>query len=437
MLARTLILAGGLLLAGCKTQPAPGSTGSSASLLPALPLAPPSPGTRAALEVVALGDRDFAARLYARVSAQQGNLSFSPTSIRLALAMAYEGARGDTKAQMGRVLALDDGASAGFAALLTQWSVLAAPSPSGATGSEAERKPLVLRLANRLWGLRGRAFRSDFLGRLRDDYGAPLEELDFKGTTEASRNIINAWVAEQTDRKVQDLLGPESVTEDTRLVLTNAVYFKASWASGFSPAATQAEDFTTASARTVKAPMMRNVGYFPHAALMAGGVPCAALQLPYGAKGIAMVVLLPDAKDGLVKLEARIDSGFLDAATRGFATKRVDVAFPRFKTTGSLSLGDMLSAMGMPAAFARRKADFSAMDDTHELFLGAVVHQAFVSVDEKGTEAAAATAGVMERAGMPTDPPVPFHADHPFLFLIADLTNQTVLFMGRVIDPSV
>jgi serpin B len=178
------------------------------------------------------------------------------------------------------------------------------------------------------------------------------------------------------------------------------------------------------------------VGYFRHATLAAGDVPCAALELPYGAPGVAMIVLLPDAKDGLPKLEAKLDGAFLDTVIARLGSKRVDVFFPRFRTSSALSLGDVLSTMGMPAAFAADTADFSGMDDARDLYLGAVVHKAFVAVDEKGTEAAAATGLVMAGAGMPRDEPVPFRVDHPFLFLIADTTNRTVLFMGRVIDPT-
>jgi serpin B len=448
MLARILLLAGGLLLVACKTPPAPASSDAapgSLSLSTSTPImttttSPPSHGDRASLDATTAGDRDFAARLYARVRTQDGNLSFSPTSIRLALAMAYGGARGDTKAQMGHVLGLGERAPAGFAALLTQWSELSAPPPATATTDwgrqDAERKRMVLRVANRLWGQRGKTFREDFLGRLRDDYGAPLEQLDFHDATDASRRTNNTWVADQTEQKIQDLLGPGTVTVDTRLVLTNAVYFKASWATEFYPNATQPADFTTASGKTVKASMMRDVSYYRHAALSAGDVPCSALELPYGAPGIAMIVLLPDAKDGLASLEAKLDGDFLDTVLDRLAAKRVDVGFPRFRSTSALLLGEVLSAMGMPAAFAADKADFSGMDDTRELYLGAVVHKAFVAVDEKGTEAAAATAVAMAGAGVPRDPRVPFHADHPFVFLVVDRTNRTVLFMGRVNDPT-
>jgi serpin B len=402
--------------------------------------APPASGDPGALQVVTQGDRDFAARLYARVRMQEGNLFLSPTSIRLALVMAYAGARGDTKAEMGRVLALDDRAPAGFAALLAAWSArAAAPATSSANEwerSEAERRRLVLRVANRLWGLRGKAFRPEFLAQLRDDYGAPLEQLDFQGATEASRQTINASVADATDQKIRDLLAPGTVTPDTRLVVTNAVYFKAHWATEFWAGATKTDVFTTAPGKRVQAQLMHQVGELRHATLTAGDVPCAALELPYAAPGVAMIVILPDAVDGLARLEAKVDGALLDLALTHLGERRVDVALPRFTTTSAFSLGEALSGMGMPAAFASGKADFSGMDDTRELFLGAVVHKAFVAVDEKGTEAAAATAVAMAGAGMPMDPPVSFRADHPFLFVIADMTNRTILFMGRVTDPT-
>jgi serpin B len=400
-----------------------------------------SPSSDAALRAVAQGDRDFAARLYTHVRpAPDANVFFSPTSIRLALAMAYAGARGDTQAQMARVLALDDRASAGFAALLAQWSARAALPPGSDAANpwareQAERSRLVLRIANRLWAQRGKTFRKDFLARLAGDYGAPLEQLDFQHAPDPSRAAINAWVADRTEHKIMDLLAPGSVAPDTRLVLANAVYFKARWAIEFE-LPTKDEDFTITPGKVVKAPTMHNVDSFRHAVLP-GDVPGAALELPYGAPGVAMIVLLPNAKDGLAKLEAKLDGTLLDAVMARLARKRVDVAFPRFRTTSTLMLADVLSAMGMPAAFASGQADFSGMDDTRELFLGTVAHKAFVAVDEHGTEAAAATAmAVYGSAPMQVEPPVPFRADHPFLFFIADTTNQTVLFMGRVIDPT-
>src|SRR5579859_1025838 len=307
MRARSLVLVAALLSA-CKAEPSPTSASpppatsesSTASDRPPVspshppppsststPMTPPSAsGTPSALAAVARGDRDFAARLHSRVRTPNENLFFSPTSIRLALGMAYEGARGDTRAQMGRVLALDDTASSGFAALLTQWAArAAAPAPAAAASewqrAEAERARLVLRVANRLWGQQGKAFTPDFLARLRDDYAAPLEQLDFHGASEPGRKTINAWVADHTEQKILDLLAPGTVTADTRLVVTNAVYFKASWEHEFYAAGTRPEDFTTASGATVKAPLMHQVGYFRFARLSAGGVPYAALELPY------------------------------------------------------------------------------------------------------------------------------------------------------------
>ncbi|HEY1697805.1 MAG TPA: serpin family protein [Polyangiaceae bacterium] len=464
MRAPAAVILAASLLGACKTDrpPAPAAPPlegpsaptSAASPPTGLSLSPPSSGSTnmptppppassgdpTALANVARGDRDFAARLYGRVRGADGNLFFSPTSIRLALGMTYEGARGETRAQMGRVLAFDDTASSGFAALLTQWAARAAPPPAAATTdwerAAAERKRLVLRVANRLWGQQGKAFEPDFLARLRDDYGAPLETVDFHGATEPSRLRINAWVADSTEQKIRDLLAPGTVTPDTRLVVTNAVYFKANWASEFWEAGTRQESFTTASGAAVKAPLMHKVDSFRTAKITAGDVPCAALEMPYGAPGVAMIVLLPDARDGLPKLEAKLDGALLDTAMARLQQARVDLAFPRFRATSALQLGEVLSAMGMPAAFAADQADFSGMDGTREIFIGAVVHKAFVSVDEKGTEAAAATAVAMAGAGMPTEPPVPFHADHPFVYVIADTTNHTILFMGRVVDPT-
>jgi serpin B len=409
------------VVAACRTRDS-GNSGAAAisdsitsSTAPAIPTAR-DPRERAALAAAIDGDREFASRLFARVASRPDNLVLSPASIRLALAMAYAGAAGETRAQMGHVLSLDDRGLDGF-----RWLV---------ASSMLDDAPQV---ADRLWGRRGTAFLPDFLDRMRDDFAAPLESLDFAGDPEGSRHTINAWVAKRTEQRIQDLLPPGAVTPDTRLLVTNAVYFRARWSETFSKKETRTEAFVTANGTTEEVPMMHLEHSFEHTTLNIGGVPCAALELGYKGFRGRMIVVLPDARDGLSALEARIDRRFFKELTPKFQTKTVDLAIPRFRIGHRLDLTPDLVAMGMPLAFTPGSADFTGMDGARDISIGSVIHQAFIAVDEEGTEAAAATGAILVGAMAPPPERVFFHADHPFLFAIVD--DRTVLFVGHVLAP--
>lgn len=386
---------------------------------------------------------DFAARLHGQLSSKTGNLFYSPTSIRTALAMTQAGAVGETATEMKNVLGWGDDPSVPFNALRDDWKALADPAmPSWAKDAndpqtqkyaedDVARRRVTLRIVNRLWGQKGYAFKEEFTTKLRDRYGAPMETLDFKGAAEPSRIAINAWVSKETEKKIDKLIPERGITGDTRLVLTNAVYFKAQWNNAFEVSATKQETFHAPSGDKQVA-MMHQLDHFKVAqvdnALM--------LEMPYGDGTLAMDVILPDARDGIGAIEKRFVAGGLAAWVARLEHKRVDVAMPAFKTQASLELADVLTAMGMKHAFKYPGADFSAMDGSHELYISRVIHQAYVAVDEKGTEAAAATA-VMMAAGSapPRDEPVKFRADHPFMVVIRDTKNGEALFVGRIVEP--
>jgi serpin B len=371
---------------------------------------------------VVKGNTEFALGLYDKLRTRDGNLFLSPYSISTALAMTYEGARGETADEMARALhfAPDrDRLRAAFAALLAQTR----------PGKEGDYQ---LSVANALWGQRGFGFLPDFLNHTRESYGAGLREVDFIGSTEEARQVINAWVEQQTRGKIKDLLPPGVVTGDTRLVLTNAIYFKGFWAQQFKKSATKEETFHTPGGGSAKAPLMHQTGDFKYA----DGGDFQALEMPYRGQDLSMVVLLPKKANGLAALEAKLTASNLHAWLGKLRKQEVVVALPRFKMTRSFGLKPTLEALGMRRAFIPGGADFSGMAGSvgRKLFIQAVVHKAFVDVNEEGTEAAAATGVAVGDKSEPPPPPV-FRADHPFVFLIRDNRSGSVLFTGRLTNP--
>jgi serpin B len=372
---------------------------------------------------VVKGNDQFAFDLYARLRDQPGNLFLSPYSISDALAMTSLGARGETAAQMAKVLHFPpDGARVhpAFAALVRKIN-----------GTEKQRG-YQLRVADALWGQKDYGFLPEFLRQTQEFYGAGLREVNFAGDPEGARRTINAWVEEQTQNRIKDLVGPGAITRATGLVLTNAIYFKANWEHPFSERATRSEQFTLAADKTVNVPLMHQTAEFSY---FDGGT-FQALELPYQTGDLSMVVLLPRAADGLPGLESALTAERLEDCLSKLRPHQVEVSLPKFRTTCAFELKDTLSAMGMDLPFSRR-ADFSGMTEKERLFLSAVIHKAFVEVDEKGTEAAAATAVVITRAALPAPRPrVVFRADHPFVFLLRDRQTGSILFLGRLSNPA-
>jgi serpin B len=370
------------------------------------------------------GNNEFAVALYGKLKSQSGNLFFSPESVSTALAMTYAGARGDTAAEMAKTLHFTlppDQLHPAMGALLA--------------GLNAPHDGYQLRVANALWAQQDYKFRDDFLKLTASDYGAGFNHVDFRGATEAARLTINQWVEQKTEDKIKDLLQPGAVNATTRLVLTNAIYFKAEWQEQFQKAQTEDEDFHLSATQTVKAPLMHRTGGYDY---LNGGT-FQALEIPYKNRELSMIVFLPNDVDGLPAFEQSLNA----SSARQWLSQlqpvpRVIVTFPRFKVTQQFELGGVLGAMGMPKAF-QKDADFSGMTGNRELFLSAVVHKAFVDVNEEGTEAAAATAVILRGLAMRAPdrtPPIVFRADHPFVFLIRDNRSGGILFMGRVTDPT-
>ncbi len=399
---------------------------AAATLLGAAALAPLAAAAEPpAPEAIAVA-RDataFAFDLYARLrAAQSGNLFFSPQSISTALAMTYAGARGDTAAEMARTLRFSlpqDRLPAAYAALLR------ALDPGATPGYR-------LSTANRLWAQRGEPFRDEFLAVTRRDYGAEVGLVDFKVEPEAARGEINAWVAKQTEDKIRDLMPAGSITTLTRLVLANAIYFRGDWAQQFAKSATSEQPFHVAADRTVPVPLMFAKIRAGFAARPDAKLTVAAL--PYKGDGLTMLVLLPDAVDGLAALEAALTAENVARWTADLPRQEVLVYLPRFSVESSFGLVPTLSAMGMALPFSE-DADFSGMNGRRDLSISAVVHKARVDVDEQGTEAAAATGvAVGIRAALPVEPPT-FRADRPFVFLLRHEATGAILFVGRVVNP--
>lgn len=415
--------------------------GGDAPSISPTPASSPAPPSDEALAAWAKGDHAFATALYDHVRAADGNAFFSPASVRLALAMTWAGARGETAAEMARVLGLEgdpERVGATFAAALREWAsratVEAGPNASEFEKQQAERRRETLRIVNRLWGQKGRSFLPEYLDLVRTSFAAPLETLEFQADPEGSRRTIDDWVDRETEHRIQNLLAPGSIGKDTRLVLTNAVYFKATWASEFNAALTKDGAFHTSPSASVRAKLMEQTTHVRY-----GETDDAlVVELPYALRDMAMVVVLPRARDGLAAVERKMGADAIDRWLGALADQRVHVVLPKLRTTSSFSLAPTLAAMGMRAAFAPASADFSGMDGTRELFVSAVVHKAYVAVDEKGTEAAAATAVAMATMGLPLNEASPkeFRADHPFLFFVHDKKLGAVLFMGRIADPT-
>jgi serpin B len=404
---KTKILLGLLLIVGAGFAPAARGQGI------------PTPAER---DVVG-GNTTFAINLYHQLPSGEGNLFFSPYSISTALAMTYGGARGETAKQMAQALQFnlpDHELHPAFAALHAELN-------------QIQRKSQVqLSVANSLWPQSGFEFRREYLNVCRTYYGTAIFPVDFVGHAEDSRQAINLWVADNTNQKITDLLGPGSV-DGARLVLVDAIYFKGKWDKPFETNSTRDEPFYVSAGTTNNVPLMHQTDLFGYEEFPGLQV----LVLPYAGDDISMIVLLPREPDGLGKLEEKLTSENLALWTARSPWQKVEVFLPKFKATSEFSLADTLGAMGMTDAFDPNKADFSGMDGRKDLYISKVIHKAYVDVNEEGTEAAAAT-GVIMTLGMaaPSTPIPVFRADHPFLFLIRDNRTGSILFLGRMTNPS-
>ncbi len=382
--------------------------------------APPPPPWSADKQTIADGGNQFALDLYGRLrETEKGNLFFSPYSVHAALAMTADGAAGTTRDQMVKVLRLPADRDKALAA--------------GDLGRyySAGGKSYELAVANALWGQKGFPWRPEFLTRQRERFGAGFNEADFKADPEAERVRINGWVEEKTKDRIRDLLKPGVLSRDTTMVLANAIYFKGRWLDEFDKKQTKDAPFHLADGKTVTAPLMHRTGAYRYGQFDGLQV----LETPYQGGDLSMVVVLPEKPDGLPAVDKQLSADQLAKWVAGLKeVKKCNVYLPRFKMTWDAELNDPLRKLGMTAAFAG--ADFSHMATASPGSIAAVVHKAFGDVNEEGPEAAAATGVVIMEAAAAPSPPVVFRADRPFLFLIRDVKHGTILFLGRLTDPS-
>ena len=364
--------------------------------------------------------------LYRAIAADgESNVVLSPTSIALALAMARAGARGQTATEMDAVMR-DLGADANAAWLNALDAALATRSGTFKDDS-GQDLAVALRIANAPFAQAGMPIEQAYLEALASRYGAGLRLVDYQREAEAARKVINAWVDDQTEQRIPELLVPGVLTPESRLTLVNAIYLKAPWQTAFSAEATAPGAFTRADGSTVEVPMMQVGETMPYAA----GTGWRAVEIPYVGGSLAMTVIVPD---DLAAFEAALTADELASITGALAEAPVALTFPRFSIETKAQLGVLLATLGMPTALSDA-ADFSGITTAEQLVIDEVIHQANIDVDEKGTEAAAATAVVM-RAGSAPAEPVTLRVDRPFLFALRDVPTGAILFLGRVGDPS-
>lgn len=373
------------------------------------------------------GNSGFAFDLYQALREKdEGNIFYSPYSISQALAMTWAGARGQTEEQMAATLHFEIPQEVLHPAFNSLDSELEQRG-CGAQGRDGEG--FRLHIVNAIWGQKDYTFLEDFLDVLAKNYGAGLRVLDFIREPEQSRITINRWVSDQTEGRIEDLIPQGMIRPVTRLVLTNAIYFNAAWLHAFDENMTSDGAFHLIDGTEVSVPMMRQTESFRYMA----GEEYQAIELPYDGGELSMLVLLPEQQN-FHAFEQNLRAGQVADIIAGLTNARVTLTMPKFEYESDFNLTDTLAGMGMPLAFSDG-ADFSGMTGTKELYISQVLHKAFVAVDEAGTEAAAATAVIMDKSAAPAQP-VEVVVDSPFVFLIRDIDTGTILFIGRVMNPT-
>jgi serpin B len=371
----------------------------------------------------AKGNNVFALNMYQQLRAAEGNLFFSPYSIRTALAMTYAGAKGRTAEQMETALNFTQRGielHKGFAESIR--------TLNAGGGDDYD-----INIANSLWGDTTCKFLPPFREVIQSSYNSGLKKVDFINSAESARIKINTWVEEQTRERIKDLIPPGGVNNNTRLALVNAVYFKGFWSEQFNKELTRNEPFKHADGKTTQTALMRFTKASDLPFFAGDGIKI--VELDYRGNNISMVILLPDAADGLADLEARLNEFQLNRWLESLQKQKVIVHLPRFSMNwGAKNIVPDLRALGMRDAFVSKVANFSGIDGSRNLLISSVFHKSFVEVNEEGTEAAAATGVMVGVTSMPLPPEV-FRADHPFLFLIREKTTGTILFMGRLSEP--
>jgi len=368
-------------------------------------------------------NNQFALELYSKYKSDEGNIFFSPYSISTAVAMTYEGARGKTADEMQSVFHFPKDAIVRQPAFASIYNELNKGSSN-----------YTLKTANALWAEKDYVFLQDYFTTVEKYYGGKVTNLDFKNDAENSRVTINKWVEEQTNNKIQNLMPPGTIDSFTRLVLTNAIYFKGNWVKQFDKKNTDEQNFKVTSSNTVKVQMMhKSDEKFKYAEME----NIQVLEVPYSGDELSMLILLPK-DDNLQALENSISIQKLTNWKNNLKEQNIDQLWlPKFKLETQYSMAEDLAGMGMPTAFSENDADFSGMTGNTDLYITAVIHKAYVDVNEEGTEAAAATGISMGTTSIgPMEPEILFIADHPFIFVIQETKTGNILFLGRVSDPT-
>ena len=385
------------------------------------PQADNTDSTEQGIQDVVNANNQFAFDLYSELDkSEDGNIFYSPYSISAALAMTYEGAEGQTANEMKSVFHFpeDNILRPNFAAIYNDIN--------------KENENYELKTGNALWAQKDFPFLPEYMSRVENYYGGKVAMLDFVGETEKSRQTINSFIEEQTNDKIKDLIPVGSLDAMTRLVLTNAICFKGIWEWEFDKDDTHERDFKITATNTVKTSMM-NMNPEEATFNYAETEDLQILELPYKGDKISMLILLP--KENLDKIDSILTAEKLNEYKSQMKETELDsISLPKFEFDTKYFMNNALSSLGMPKAFSG-DADFSGMTGKKDLFISSVIHQAYIGVDEEGTEAAAATAVIMTM-GISLEPRKIFNADHPFIFLIQEKNTGNILFLGRVVDPT-
>ena len=353
------------------------------------------------------------------------NLVFSPASIAVALSMTLAGAKAMTATQMDTVLHVADPAA--LPPSMNALTTGLGERTKSIKGPDGKIVDVTLAIANSLWAQKDMSFDAAFLDLLASQYDAGLQLVDYKKDPEAARVLINAWVDDMTKHRIKDLIPKGALTAQSRLTLVNAVYMKAPWSTPFSKPSTAPASFTTTAGATVTVPTMHVDSHFNYSK----GSGWKAVELPYVGGDLSMLIVVPDSGGGASLDDA---AAALPTLTSGSTSQQIKLSLPKFDIETATGLADVLSTMGMPTAFSDA-ADFTGMTTSEHLSIGAVIHQANITVDEDGTEAAAATAVLMTAGAIPAEP-IDLTVDRPFVFAIRDNPTGAILFMGHIGDPS-
>ena len=382
---------------------------------------PPENINPAAIELIVEKNNMFTFDLYQKLKNNSGNIFFSPYSISTALAMIYGGAVGETEIQMAKTLHFN----------LDQKIFHKEFSALQESLNESNKSSSVsFNIANSLWLQNDYNFLKSYLNLIKENYDSEFNCLDFR-KTEKARKTVNSWVEKKTKAKIKNLIKEGMIGEMTKLVLTNAIYFKGIWEKAFDKKATRPLPFYLNEKKSKNVAMMYQKGKFRYR--QDSKMNLQAIELPYDGERLSMLILLPEEKEGITQLEEKINENVITEISQKFQSTKLKLFLPKFKMINEFSLEKILSSMGMPNPFSNQ-ADFSGMTGVKDLNIDKVIHKAFVDVYEEGTEAAAATAVTMRKMFIPQEIPV-FKADHPFIFIIRDDITKSILFMGRVSEP--